>query len=198
MIEIYTDGSSSKNRAGWGFVAVLDGTVIYEKAGQDIPSATNQLMELTAAIEACDWVEQTEYINEHDVIIYSDSAYLVNCYKDKWWSSWETNGWKNSKGDPVANMLSWRFLIKFFKKPNYSFQKVKGHAGNVYNERADDLAQGKATLGECHDLTCQKKCDIIYMKLSEKLKILNDDSTLINNVVNDILKILKQEGINIE
>ena len=92
MIKIYTDGSSTKNRAGWGFVVVLDDEIIYEQAGTEHKGDTNQLMELTAAIEACDWVlQQSAELQQHNVTIYSDSAYLVNCYQDKWYINWENN-----------------------------------------------------------------------------------------------------------
>ena len=91
MIEIYTDGSAMKNRSGWGFVAVIDGTKVYEKAGKEQVGDTNQLMELIAAMEACDWVVNSEYYENHDITIYSDSAYLTNCYKDKWYINWENN-----------------------------------------------------------------------------------------------------------
>ena len=75
------------------------------------------------------------------VKLYSDSAYLINCYKPNWWKNWRANGWKNSKKEPVANQDLWEKLIYFFMKaPGYDFIKVKGHAGNTYNEMVDDLA----------------------------------------------------------
>ena len=83
-------------------------------------------------------------------------------YQDKWYINWENNGWKNSKGDPVANKLEWRFLIKFFKDDRFTFTKVKGHSGHVYNERADALAQGKCAPTEPQDLTTNKKYDTIH------------------------------------
>ena len=167
MIEIYTDGSAMKNRSGWGFVALVDGEKVYERAGVGVRGDTNQLMELTAVIEACDWADNSEYIENHDVTIYSDSAYVINCYTDKWYASWENNGWKNSKGDAVANMLLWRILIKFFKKPNFNFMKVKGHSGHVYNELADKLATGKTAPTDAKDLTTNKKYDTIYSAVVE-------------------------------
>lgn len=169
MIEIYTDGSSTKVRSGWGFVAVVDGTIVYETAGLGQVGDTNQLMEITGVMEACDWVLNSKYIKEHDVIIYSDSAYVVNCYKDKWYANWENNGWKNSKGETVANLLEWRFLIKFFKMPNFDFRKVKGHAGVTFNERADDLAQGKIRVNSASQLTYTKNNDIIYKEAVNKI-----------------------------
>ena len=169
MIEIYTDGSAMKNRSGWGFVALVDGEKVYEKAGKEHVGDTNQLMELIAAIEACDWAMNSDYYEDHDIIIYSDSAYLINCYKDKWYISWENNGWKNSKKETVANLMQWRYLVKMFHNPKFTFEKVKAHCGHLYNERADALATGKAYPVESEDLTTNKKYDTIYIKLSEML-----------------------------
>ena len=101
---------------------------------------TNQRMELTAALNACREVEKMDAFARARV--YSDSAYLVNCWKQNWWRSWQVNGWKNSKKEPVANPDLWMGLIPFFEKvPNgYDFIKVKGHAGNEWNEIVDKMA----------------------------------------------------------
>ena len=96
-------------------------------------------MELTAALKACEEVEAMDGFAT--VKLYSDSAYLINCYKQNWWKTWRANGWKNSKKEPVANQDLWEKLIYFFMKaPGYDFIKVKGHAGNQYNEMVDRLA----------------------------------------------------------
>lgn len=210
MIEIYADGSSQKNRSGWGFVAVIDGVKVYEKAGTEHVGDTNQRMELIAAIEACDWAYNSKYIQGHDVTIYSDSAYLVNCFKDRWWVNWEHNGWKNSKGVEVANILEWKTLIPFFKIPNFNFEKVKGHSGHVFNERADALAQGKVkdldvpvktiSLNEVVDdldLTKQKKYDTINIELSELLLKYRMHNIATKEIINSIIDIMRREGINI-
>lgn len=166
MIEIYTDGSSTKKRSGWGFVALVDGAKVYEKAGTEHQGDTNQKMEIIAVIEACDWAINSEYIKNHNVIVYSDSAYVINCFKDKWFVNWEQNGWKNSKKEPVANSLEWKFLIKFFKMSNFTFEKVKGHAGHIHNERADDLAQGKTTPDKDSYFNNNKEQDSLYIEVS--------------------------------
>ena len=75
-----------------------------------------------------------------EVILYTDSAYLCNCYLNKWYSSWERNGWRNSKKEPVANKDLWEKLIPYFKNPQITISKVKGHSGNYYNELVDELA----------------------------------------------------------
>ena len=101
---------------------------------------TNQRMELTAALKACQEVERMDAFAR--VKLYSDSAYLVNCWKQNWWRAWLANGWKNSKKQPVANDDLWMGLIPFFQKvPNgYDFVKVAGHQGVIWNEYVDKLA----------------------------------------------------------
>lgn len=199
MIKIYTDGSSSKNRAGWGFVVVLNDEIIYEKAGTEGKDATNQQMELTAAMEACDWImNQQEYMDGNNVIIYSDSAYVVNCYHDKWWVNWQNNGWKNSKGEPVANPLLWKFLIKFFKNDSFTFEKVKGHSGHIYNERADALAQGKCDPKGIEDLTTNKKYDTIYIEVSEILLNYSMKNITVKDSIERIINIMEREGVEFD
>lgn len=193
MIEIYADGSSSKNRSGWGFVAFIDGVKVFEKAGTENPSDTNQRMEIIAVMEACDWAANSDYIADHDVIIYSDSAYVINCFKDKWFVNWENNGWKNTKGDTIANLLEWRFLIKFFKMPNFNFEKVKGHSGHVHNERADCLAQGRVKPEENFDLTNKKINDIINIELSELLLKYSMKKITTKETIKTIMNIIERE-----
>lgn len=193
MIEIYTDGSASKNRSGWGFVALVDGIKVFEKAGAEHQGDTNQLMEILAVMEACDWASNSEYIKDHDVTIYSDSAYVINCFKDKWYINWENNGWKNSKGETIANLLEWRLLIKFFKMPNFNFEKVKGHSGHIHNERADALAQGKKQPDENSYLTNNKKNDTIYIEVSEILLNYSMKKISIKETVMQLVNIIERE-----
>lgn len=74
------------------------------------------------------------------MIVYSDSAYIINCYKQKWYNKWQINDWKNSKKEPVANKELWEQLIPYFDNVMFSFEKVPGHAGHVYNEMVDQMA----------------------------------------------------------
>ena len=78
------------------------------------------------------------------VVVYTDSAYLHNCYQQKWYVNWQKNGWKNAKKQPVANQDLWKMLIPYFETFGIDFVKVKGHAGNQWNEYVDDLAQTAA------------------------------------------------------
>lgn len=144
MFEVYTDGAVSGNGkdgapGGWAYVILKDGVMIVQDSGAEI-GTTNQRMELTAALNACRVVEKMDTFAQ--ARIYSDSAYLVNCWKQHWWRGWQANGWKNSKKQPVANEDLWLGLIPFFQKvPNgFDFVKVKGHAGNEWNEVVDKMA----------------------------------------------------------
>ena len=145
MFEVYTDGATTGNGkanapGGWAYVILKDGSLVAQDSGGEI-GTTNQRMELTAAINALDYVAE-DLCPFDEVEVVTDSAYLHNCYKQKWYLSWQMNGWKNSKKQPVANEDLWRGLIPFFEKvPNgYDFVKVKGHAGNEWNEIVDKMA----------------------------------------------------------
>lgn len=142
--KIYTDGSCRGNGkkgavGGWAYVILLDDKIIAEDSGAEF-NTTNQRMELTAALKACEMMEELNpFANE---ILYSDSAYLINCKKQGWYRNWQYNGWKNSKKEPVANSDLWLKLIPYFdcEKCKITFEKVKGHVGIEYNEKVDKMA----------------------------------------------------------
>lgn len=140
-IEIYTDGSSLGNPGpgGYGVVLVQGGTIIDELGGYE-QETTNNRMELKGAIEAL------RYGNTHacpELCIYADSAYVLGGVTS-WVFNWEKNGWKTSKKEPVLNQDLWQELIALVRsyKGTLSWQKVKGHSGHIYNERADEIATG--------------------------------------------------------
>lgn len=145
MYEIYTDGAVSGNgkagaKGGWAYVIIHKetGSMIECASGGEVDT-TNQRMELMACIKGCQAIERFD--PKGKVELYSDSAYLINCQKAAWWRAWEKNGWKNSKKQPVANQDLWEKILPFFKNTErFSFIKVKGHAGNRYNEQVDEMA----------------------------------------------------------
>jgi ribonuclease HI len=146
LFEIYCDGSTrgngKENAVGaWAFLVLGAGTKIYQNC-QAEANTTNQRMELTAAIQALDYLFYNEICVPFDSIkVYTDSAYLHNCYTQKWYVNWQNNGWRNSKKEPVANRDLWEKLIHYFEMPEVDFVKVKGHAGDQWNEIVDELAQ---------------------------------------------------------
>lgn len=134
---IYTDGACYGNPGPGGWAWVREDGVY--GSGFEIHT-TNQRMEVMAVLQA---------LQAHDgeVEIYSDSAYVVNCFLNKWWRGWEAKGWRNAKGAPVANQDLWRPLIALYKsRAGINFKKVKGHSGVVLNERADQLANEQASI----------------------------------------------------
>ena len=147
QLEIYTDGSlkklgSTMTFGGWSFIALRGGERIYEVAGCEY-GTTNQRMELLAIRNALEFAQKNRQPNEN-VIIYSDSAYAINCYRQEWYTRWQQNGWVNSKGEDVANQDLWIEIIPYFDNFWYNFDKVKGHGTNYWNNECDRLAQEEA------------------------------------------------------
>lgn len=101
------------------------------------PQTTNQRMELTAAIEGLAAIPGRRRVHLH-----SDSAYIVNCFRDRWWERWEKNGWKNAQKQPVANRDLWERLIAETRRHDVVWHKVAGHADDALNNRVDALARG--------------------------------------------------------
>ncbi|HEX7100492.1 MAG TPA: SLOG family protein [Acidimicrobiia bacterium] len=127
---VYTDGACLGNpgRGGWAWI-VPDGPFA---AGAE-PHTTNQRMELTAVVEALSSVDGP-------LEVISDSAYVVNCFRDRWWEGWIARGWKTSGGKPVANRDLWEPLVEEVRRRQVVFRWVKGHSGDRWNDLADRLA----------------------------------------------------------
>jgi ribonuclease HI len=136
-VTIYTDGACSGNPGpgGWGAVLLFKDKIKEINGGER--ETTNQRMELQAVIGALSALKVTNW----DVTIYSDSAYVVNAFQQKWLDNWQKNGWRNSKKEPVANQDLWQQLLLLTGKNRVRMLKVKGHAGDKYNERCDELAR---------------------------------------------------------
>jgi ribonuclease HI len=142
-VTVYTDGACRGNPGpgGWGW-AVPGGPYA---SGAD-PATTNQRMEIMAALEALRFLT-TRYDSTIDVV--SDSTYVVNCFKDRWWQGWQRRNWKNSQNKPVANRDLWEPLIEvaLASKAQVGWRWVKGHSGDRWNDRVDELATRAADLG---------------------------------------------------
>ena len=101
---------------------------------------TNNVMELTAVIEALKLLKF-----KCKVSLYSDSAYVVNAFNQKWIYGWMKNGWKNASKEPVKNKELWQELYDLTKTHEVTFIKVKGHSDNEYNNRCDEMAREAIT-----------------------------------------------------
>lgn len=126
-ITIYTDGACANNQSdqnfgGWGAVLTF-GQHVKELYGGAV-NTTNNRMELTAVIEALKALK-SDHI---PVKVYSDSAYTVNCFREKWYVGWLKNGWKNSQKKPVENQDLWEELLALVSaQKSIRFYKLKGH-----------------------------------------------------------------------
>jgi ribonuclease HI len=145
-IIIYCDGAcsgnqSSKNKGGWGAI-VKSGEETKKLHGGE-KNTTNQRMELTACIKGLESLAS----HKCTVDLYSDSAYLINCFNARWYVNWQKNGWLNARKQPVENKDLWEKLLALNGKHSITFHKVTGHSGVALNEMADGLArQGIAEL----------------------------------------------------
>jgi ribonuclease HI len=129
---VYTDGSCLGNPGpgGWAW-AVPVGP--YASGAE--PSTTNQRMEITAVLRAVEAIGGA-------VHVVSDSTYVVNCFRDRWWEAWRRRDWRNSAGKPVANRDLWEPLVAVVVDSGRAIRLdwVKGHSGDPMNERVDLLA----------------------------------------------------------
>ena len=136
MIEIYTDGACSGNPGigGWGVVILINtDQPILLNGGEN--ETTNNRMELTAAIQALKHFEKKQSIK-----LITDSRYVKDGI-ESWIINWKKNGWKTSSKKPVKNKDLWIELDKLITFHDITWNWVKGHSGEKYNEKADFLAR---------------------------------------------------------
>ena len=134
-VDIFTDGACKGNPGpgGWGAILNYKGKV-KELSGAE-PSTTNNRMELTAVISAlCALTEPC------DVVITTDSQYVVNAITHGWAEDWRKHGWRNAKNREVANPDLWEDLLGLLQVHNVKFVWVRGHNGHPENERCDEMA----------------------------------------------------------
>ena len=144
-IRLYTDGACSQNgtwKGGWAVVSTLDNTYLGHWSGSEEDTTNNQ-MELTAFREALTHITKNDKNDEY--FIMTDSAYISNCFEQKWYVNWRRNNWKNAKKEPVANRWLWEEILGIYEgllAQNYqvTIVKVKGHGDNTFNNMADKLA----------------------------------------------------------
>ena len=134
IVMIFTDGACKGNPGPGGWGALLKyGENTKEINGFEL-NTTNNIMELTAVIEALKLLTRP-----CDVIITTDSNYVKDGIT-KWIFQWKEKGWKTANKKPVKNIEFWKSLDNEVSKHKVSWEWVKGHSGHVENERADRLA----------------------------------------------------------
>ena len=126
FINVYTDGACSgnqqdKNFGGWG--AILEAGSRRKELWGGQADTTNNRMELTAVIEAFKALKKDGLV----IRVFSDSAYVANCFRERWYESWERNKWRNAAHKAVENQDLWKELLALVRKHEVSFYRVKGH-----------------------------------------------------------------------
>jgi ribonuclease HI len=130
-LSVYTDGACSGNPGPGGWAWAVDQERFASGAE---PVTTNQRMEVRAVLEAVTALPAP-------LLVVSDSTYVVNCFRDRWWEKWLRNGWLTSARKPVMNRDLWEPLVSAVaNRDDIAFHWVKGHSGHVMNDFVDGLA----------------------------------------------------------
>ena len=136
-VTLYTDGACSGNPGPGGWACIL----VYKETEKELcgglPETTNNRMELTAVIEGLRILKEP-----CDVDLYTDSKYVLEG-ATKWLQGWQEKGWKKADKKPVLNVDLWQKLTELLNQHKIEWHWVKGHAGDVFNERVDALAVGQ-------------------------------------------------------
>jgi len=132
MTTVYTDGACVGNPGPGGWAWAVPGGPYASGAEA---KTTNQRMEITAVLEAVSAIDG-------ELLVISDSTYVVNCFRDRWWERWLERGWINAQRKPVVNRDLWEQLIDTYleRRTELTFEWVKGHADDPANDLVDRLA----------------------------------------------------------
>ncbi|MCP4142338.1 MAG: ribonuclease HI [Chloroflexi bacterium] len=135
---IHTDGGANPNPGPGGYGVVLNYKGSKKELSGGFRLTTNNRMELLACIAGLDSLKE-----KSDVVLFSDSQYIVNAVQKGWAKKWRKNGWMK-EGEKRSNHDLWAKLLPLCEKHDVTFKWVKGHAGNMDNERCDQLASKMA------------------------------------------------------
>jgi len=139
MYELWTDGSHRKSGCGgWAFAIVKNGKVLECKHGS-ADDSTNNRMEMVPVIQGLKRFDKSAA----QVTVYSDSAYVINCFVQKWYIKWRKQNWVGAANKPVSNRDLWEALLEVvegFPEGNIKWVHVRGHQGIGKNDYVDSLA----------------------------------------------------------
>lgn len=137
-IELFTDGSSRGNPGPGGYGLVLKSGKHYKEFSEGYRKTTNNRMELLSVIKGLEMLRR----DGQNVVVYSDSKYVVDAVEKRWVFGWVKTGFKKKK-----NRDLWERFLRIYPKHNVKFVWVKGHNGHPMNERCDELAVNAAMGG---------------------------------------------------
>jgi ribonuclease HI len=151
MIEIYTDGAASGNPGPGGYGVILRSGQHYKELSAGFRLTTNNRMELLAVIEGLKAIKNPGA----EVMIFSDSKYVIDSVEKKWVFGWVKKGFKDKKNKDL-----WMRFLDFYKKHHVSFTWIKGHNDHPENERCDQLAvaasKAKSTQGIDYEFEAER------------------------------------------
>ena len=156
MIELFTDGASSGNPGPGGYGAILRSGKYYKELSAGYRKTTNNRMELMAVIVGLETIKKPG----QEVIVYSDSKYIIDSVEKKWVFGWVKKGFAGKKNKDL-----WMRFLSVYKLHQVRFIWVKGHAGHIENERCDVLAVEAAKQKDLF-------VDTVFESESQKLDIL--------------------------
>jgi ribonuclease HI len=136
VITIYTDGGAHNNPGPAGCAAILRYNEHIKELWCFFEHATNNQMELLAIIMALDSLKKDNL----NIQVITDSSYVKDGIT-KWIFAWQKNNWRGSSNKQVKNLALWQYLLALTKKHHIEWLWVKGHSGDLYNEKADELVQ---------------------------------------------------------
>ena len=137
-VTIYTDGACLGNPGpgGWGVLLICGEQEKTLRGAEN--HTTNNRMELMAAIKALEALKRPT-----SVVLYTDSTY-VKSGMTQWVSGWQARGWRGANNKPVKNVDLWQKLLHAAASHQVTWKWVKGHSGDVHNDRVDTLARDAA------------------------------------------------------
>jgi ribonuclease HI len=133
-IRIWCDGSCAPNPGPGGWAAIIERDGAREELSGAAPQSTNNIMEMTAAIEALRRTPANARIH-----VVTDSRYLMDGIT-RWLPGWKRKGWRKADGQPVLNRALWETLDGLLRSRHVTWAWVAGHSGHPENERCDELA----------------------------------------------------------
>jgi ribonuclease HI len=145
VITIHTDGSCHGNPGPGGYAAILEipnHNPITVQGGE--PHTTNNRMEMLAVIRGLGELTSLANVDGVPINVRTDSAYVVNAFREDWFANWKRNGWRTTKGAPVKNRELWEEMLALTGGLRTNFVHVKGHSGDRMNEECDRIANWEA------------------------------------------------------
>lgn len=186
---MYTDGACAGNQheeniGGWGCILQYKEHEKELWGGEE--NTTNNRMELTAPIQGLSALKEKGL----RILIYSDSSYFVNCFRKKWYKSWQKNGWRTAAKKPVENRDLWEKLLELTEEQNCEFYLVRGHI----KIRESEYGKEDPALLRAHDEFMEQNGDISL----KDFKIIAANNNRADELANEFIRRSRQEFENRE